>query len=66
MGELKGLKSRYEPWQELVADMGDLELLLELAEEAGDESQSAEIEQTLQGLNARFDKQNIYELMPRG
>jgi peptide chain release factor 2 len=63
MGELKALKARYEPWKALVADIEDLEVLLELAGEAKDESQGAEIENALRDLTARYEKQNIYELM---
>jgi peptide chain release factor 2 len=63
MGELKALKARYEPWKALVADIEDLEVLQELAGEANDESQGDEIENILRGLTARYEKQNIYELM---
>jgi peptide chain release factor 2 len=64
MGELKALKARYEPWKSLKAEFEDLETLYELASEAGDESHSGEIESTLKLLAARYEKQNIYELMP--
>jgi peptide chain release factor 2 len=64
MGELKALKRRYEPWKELKAEIDDLETLQDLAVEARDESQGAEIEAALKDLGARFRKQNIIELMP--
>jgi peptide chain release factor 2 len=64
MGEIKALKRRYEPWKELKAEVDDLEALQELAVEAHDESQGAEIEAILKDLGARFGKQNIIELMP--
>jgi peptide chain release factor 2 len=63
MGELKSLKSRYEPWRNLKKDAEDLEALLELANEAKDESQSSEIEETLKKIAGRFEKQNLVELM---
>jgi peptide chain release factor 2 len=63
MGELKSFKKRYDPWQTLKADCEDLSALLELANEAGDESQSAEIEASLKTLSERFEKQNLLELM---
>jgi peptide chain release factor 2 len=63
MGEIKALKRRYEPWKALVADIEDLEVLHELAGEEKDESQGGEIEKTLADLNARYEKQNLYELM---
>jgi peptide chain release factor 2 len=63
MGELKALKARYEPWKALVAEIEDIEVLQELAGEAKDESQGGEIENALRDLSARYEKQNIYELM---
>ena len=63
MGELKGLKNRYEPWKELQKEMEDLETLYELAAEGKDESQCPEIEAGLKVLLARYEKQNIQELM---
>jgi peptide chain release factor 2 len=64
MAELKAMKNRYEPWKGLRAASEDLAVLLELAGEAGDESQSAEIESTLRDLEGRFEKQNLLEMMP--
>ncbi|MDR0451449.1 MAG: peptide chain release factor 2 [Treponema sp.] len=64
LAELKVLKRRYDPWKELRAGIDDLEALQELAVEARDESQGAEIEAALKELGARFEKQNIVELMP--
>jgi peptide chain release factor 2 len=63
MGELKALKNRYEPWKALHAEIGDLEALYELAREAGEEAEAPGIEAELKELSARFEKQNIYELM---
>ncbi|GHV50225.1 hypothetical protein AGMMS49579_03470 [Spirochaetia bacterium] len=63
MGELKALKSRYEPWKSLHAEIEDLEILYELAAEAGGEAETAGVEASLKELSARYEKQNIYELM---
>ena len=63
MGELKGLKNRWEPWKKILKDMEDLQTLYELASEEKDESQSNEIEEVLKDLQGRFEKQNIFELM---
>jgi peptide chain release factor 2 len=63
MSELKSLKNRYEPWRDLRAEIDDLEALHELASEAGDEGEGAGIESALKGLSARYEKQNIFELM---
>jgi peptide chain release factor 2 len=63
MGELKALKSRYEPWKSLVAAIEDLAAFYELAGEEGDESQAGEIGASLKELSGRYERQNIYELM---
>ena len=63
MGELKALKNRYEPWQNLKAEAEDLSALLELANEAKDEGQGPEIEAALNALASRFEKLNLVELM---
>jgi peptide chain release factor 2 len=63
MGELKALKSRYEPWKNLRTEIDDLQTLYDLAGEAKDESQAAEIESILKDLTNRYKKQNILELM---
>jgi peptide chain release factor 2 len=63
MGELKSLKNRWEPWKKIIKEMEDLETLYELAAEGKDESHSPEIEAALKDLLARFEKQNIFELM---
>jgi peptide chain release factor 2 len=63
MTELKALKNRYEPWKELRQEIDDLETLYELACEAKDESEGPEIDSVLKDLSARYEKQNIFELM---
>jgi peptide chain release factor 2 len=63
MGELKGLKNRYEPWVDLKQKMEDLETLYELSTEEHDETQSPEIEASLKELKAKYEKQNVVELM---
>jgi peptide chain release factor 2 len=63
MTELKSLKNRYDPWKALKSEIDDLETLYELACEAGDESEAAGIENSFKALAARYEKQNIFELM---
>jgi peptide chain release factor 2 len=63
MTELKSLKNRYEPWRTLRAEIDDLEALYELAAEVKDESESAGIESAWKDLSARYEKQNVFELM---
>jgi peptide chain release factor 2 len=64
MGELKSLKARYEPWKSLHAEIEDLGALWELASEARDEGEAGGIEAALKDLSARYEKQNVFELMP--
>jgi peptide chain release factor 2 len=63
MGEIKTLKNRYEPWQELKREIDDLQTLYELSAEEKDESQGPEIEAALKALAGRFETQNVFELM---
>ena len=63
MTELKGLRNRFEPWKALNAAIDDLETLHELATEAGDEGESAGIEAGLRDVTARYEKQNLFEMM---
>jgi len=63
MSALKALKSRWVPWNDLRAEIDDLSTLVKLAVEAKDESESAGIKKTLDDLSARFEKQNLFELM---
>jgi peptide chain release factor 2 len=64
MGELKSLKTRYEPWKNLYGEIEDLATLWELAGEVKDEGEAGGIEAALKDLSARYEKQNIFELMP--
>ncbi|MDR1420813.1 MAG: peptide chain release factor 2 [Treponema sp.] len=63
MAELKSLKNRYDPWVGLREEIDDLETLYELACEAGDESESGNLAGGLRDISARYEKQNILELM---
>jgi peptide chain release factor 2 len=63
MTALKSLKNRYEPWKSLRDEITDLQTLFELATEAKDESETANIEKALNGLIAGYEKQNLFELM---
>jgi peptide chain release factor 2 len=64
MTKIKAHKNRYEPWKTLVKEIDDLSVLWDLAMEANDESHTAEIETGLAALSAKYEKQNIFELMP--
>jgi peptide chain release factor 2 len=64
MTELKAQKNRYEPWKTLVKEIDDLSTLWDLATEMNDESQAAEVEANLTAISDKYEKQNIFELMP--
>jgi len=63
MTSLKSLKNRYEPWKALRNEIMDAFTLYELASEAKDESECAGLESTLKNISARYEKQNLFELM---
>jgi len=63
MGELKFLKSKIEPWEKLMVQLGDLEALYELAEESQDDSMVSEIEAGIKSAQNYFEKQNIINLL---
>lgn len=63
MSELRALKNRVEPWENLMVEVGDLEALYELADESSDDSMVPEIESLLAAAQARFEKQNVINLL---
>lgn len=63
MAELRTLKNRIEPWEELRSRVGDLEALYELAAEFGDDSLVPEIEGELAAVRSAFEKLNILNLL---
>jgi peptide chain release factor 2 len=63
MAALKPLKKRYDSWKELAEGVDDALALLELAVEAKDEEQAAEVEQALATLKDQYEKLNVFELM---
>ena len=63
MGDIKALKSRIEPWKELVAAIEDAEALYELAVESSDESLEEEIRTSIDDIRAKFEKQSILNLL---
>ncbi|MBN1617236.1 MAG: peptide chain release factor 2 [Spirochaetales bacterium] len=63
MSELRSLKNRVEPWEDLLREIGDLEALYELAEESNDEQMVDEIESQLEQVQAKLEKLNIINLL---
>jgi peptide chain release factor 2 len=64
MAEIKVLKARLEPWKALKTGIEDVATLLELALDAQDEGEAAEIEENITRLGEKFEKLNIIEMMP--
>lgn len=63
MAELKALKGKIDPWENLMNELGDLEALYDLAEESGDDSMVGEIEAGITAAKAKFEKYNIINLL---
>lgn len=63
MSELRALRNRIDPWEELLTDVQDLEALHELAVEASDDSMIPEIEASLESVKQRFEKLSIVNMM---
>lgn len=63
LGEIKALKGRIEPWQELIGELEDAEALYELATESGDESLEEELKGALDAIKTTYDKLSILNLL---
>lgn len=63
MAELKSLRSRISPCEELLTEVKDLQALYDLAEEASDDSMIPEIEETLVSVTASVEKLNLHNMM---
>ena len=59
MGEIKALKNRIYPWQELMDEVSDLEVLMELSEESGNEELSEEIGSNYNSVYEKYKKLSI-------
>lgn len=63
MTEIKRLRERIEPWEELVADLEDVEALLELAREENEAQEEAGIRATIDALRERFEALQVKRLL---
>jgi peptide chain release factor 2 len=63
LSQLNHIKSRYEPWEQLIQELQDCMELLSLALEEGDESLEKEISHAMDSLEKTFDKLNTLELL---
>lgn len=61
--ELKRLKERIEPWEELVGEISELEELYTLGTEEQDESVAQEISEGLDRIEQRYEKLRVLELL---
>jgi len=63
MAAIKRVKARYEPWEALVADLEDAQVLLSLADEAEDESMEAEISEAFEAVSQTYEKLKTLQLL---
>lgn len=63
MTEIKHIRGRYEPWEEISAEITDLADLLDMALAEQDGSVEEEISQQLDELQARYEKLRVLELL---
>lgn len=56
------LEDLHEPWKELQNRLNDTETLLQMAEEEGDQSQLAELDQLIKNLTREFNRLEILRL----
>ncbi len=63
LAEIKRTKSLYEPWESLVADLEDAQVLLSLADEAGDESLEDEITESFNSVSETYEKLRTLQLL---
>ena len=59
MGEIKALKNRIYPWQELIDGVSDLEVLMELSEESENDELSEEISSNYNSIYEKYKKLSI-------
>ncbi len=63
MGELKVLKSTYDPWKNLMQDFTDSHDLFSMACEEGDETLEPEIKKSLEEVEKRYENLKLLEML---
>ena len=63
MNDIKLLKGRIEPWQDLVQRVDDLEALYELGLEENDKSIESELKEQYEKAKADYEHQSILNLL---
>ena len=61
--EIKRLKSQYEPWEELLQNIEDLEVMYDLSIEANDAETFREFEKNFEAAQAEYDRLHILNLL---
>ncbi|AHC14248.1 Peptide chain release factor 2, programmed frameshift-containing [Salinispira pacifica] len=63
MTQIKQMRDRWEPWEEMTGQIDDLLDLFEMAKAEGDDSLEDDIRATLEELQNRYDKLRVLELL---
>ncbi|HBB42680.1 MAG TPA: peptide chain release factor 2 [Treponema sp.] len=63
MNDIKMLRERIEPWEALVAEVGDMETLYELGIEENDQGVEKELREQYEKAKAEYDHQSILNLL---
>ncbi len=63
MGELKVLRSMYDPWEKIMQDFADVHDLFIMAREENDEEMGGEIEKSLEIVEKRFESLKLLEML---
>ncbi|MBR6296024.1 MAG: peptide chain release factor 2 [Treponema sp.] len=63
MNDIKLLKGRIEPWEDLIAQVNDMESLYELGIEENDQSVEKELKELYEKANAEYEHQSILNLL---
>ncbi|HVO40853.1 MAG TPA: peptide chain release factor 2 [Spirochaetia bacterium] len=63
LSRLKDLKRRYEPWERLRAEFGDLQGIWGMAVEEKDESLEEDLRRSWETLSRKFDELKVLELL---
>jgi peptide chain release factor 2 len=63
MAEIKRIKARYEPWESLVSELEDAQVLFSLANEAGDESMESEVQEVFSSVSETYEKLKTRQLL---
>ena len=63
MNDIKLLKGRVEPWEQLIKDANDMEDLYQLGIEENDQSVEKELRELYEKTNAEYQHQSILNLL---